>query len=488
MSGIGYTAFTIVVGFLATPVLLRHLGPDRFGAARAIADWVGYLTLADFGISGALGLMVLRAYGAGRVDQVASIVRGGAALLGRIALLVLPVGVALVWLMPSLVQAPPEVSRELRPAALVALAGLLFYPAGLFRGVLEATQRGFLVSTALIAQSMVVTALAIALSMSGWGLLGQSVATVAGTAVFAVLIVAVALRRMPGFAAQGAAPLERGALWRQGWPLAATSLANRLNQMTDSIVVGYLLGAHAVGVLFLTQRFVSLTGSQVNTLVNASWPALAELRSHGQHAQFGRRVAELVRMVVGCGMVLTGLVAAYNHHLVRLWVGEAMYGGDLLTAATAAASVTFGFVLLFSWIIDTQGDARARLGMSAVGSALNLGLSVVLIRWMGLPGVLVATAVAYAATDGWYTPYLVSRRYGVSLRAVGASALRGILCGAPWAAAVWWLARTHTPLGWLELGLEMGALGVLALAYCWYAVLGPPERAEWKKRMARRRR
>lgn len=53
-SGILFNVIWVSTGFIATPWLLRWLGSERFGIYKVLLDWIGYLTLFELGVSGAL--------------------------------------------------------------------------------------------------------------------------------------------------------------------------------------------------------------------------------------------------------------------------------------------------------------------------------------------------------------------------------------------------------------------------------------------------
>src|SRR5262245_58190790 len=64
-SGIGYQAITLLVAIVTTPLLLRWLGEERYGAFRVILDWLGYLALLELGLGGALCPLLAKAVGSG---------------------------------------------------------------------------------------------------------------------------------------------------------------------------------------------------------------------------------------------------------------------------------------------------------------------------------------------------------------------------------------------------------------------------------------
>ncbi len=485
--GAVYSAITILIGFFATPILLKLLSAERVGAARVVGEWMGYLMLADLGLMSAFGVLMVRARKGGP-SEVASVTRLGLRVMSIIALVIAPAALALGWFMPQLVKIDPALVWELRVAAIIGAIAMVLVPLSVFRSVLETAQRGYLVNAALLMQSLTVTGLSLLLAWRGWGIVGLSVATVVGSVVYLVMTVRWGLRLLGNIAHVPPARIPIRELWGLSWPLAAAGAGNRLNLMTDAIVVGYFLGSTPVAVLFLTQRLILLVAGQVNSLGNASWAAMSELLNTGQREILESRVAELVRLIVGVGIVIVGTVTAYTSSFVRLWVGGDMYGGDLLAALTAASAITFGFLRLFIWIIDMQGDARQRVLVSSIGAILNLILSLIFVKWIGLAGVALGTLLAYLVTDAWYAPWLAHRRYGISVRTVALAAARGMALGLPWAAGAWLLARSHAaPEGWARFGVEAGMVLGLGMVYCWLAVLSVSDRHEWRKRFSRLR-
>jgi len=58
------------VAILATPVLIRGLGTERFGILTLIWVMIGYLSLFDLGIGSALTKLVADKLGEGKEEQI----------------------------------------------------------------------------------------------------------------------------------------------------------------------------------------------------------------------------------------------------------------------------------------------------------------------------------------------------------------------------------------------------------------------------------
>ena len=484
LAGVLYTAATIVAGFVATPILLRLLGAERLGTFRVTGEWIGYLTVLDVGLTSAFPVFLLRAYTGADPHAPQALTRYGLRLMAAVALLImLPLGLTFAWYAPRLIHVNENMTGELRLAVLITLASILLYPAGIFRANLEVTQRGYIVTLGLLAQSLVTTALGLGLAYLGFRLPGQALASGIGLAIASIVWALAARKGMPRGVASSPVP-TRAALWGTSWPLALSSMGNRLNLMTDSMVIAAFLGPLSVTTLFLTQRIITLGGGQVNGLATVSWPALVELHAKGEKIAFERRLSELTTILIALGITLTGTLAAYNRHFMTLWVGATYDGGPLLALFTALGSVVFGFVCLFAWIIDMKGDTRLRLRVSTIGSVLNLLFSVLAVRAIGVPGVALGTLAAYLCTDAWFCPTLVCRRYGARPRAILAAIARAAAFSVPWVSGVWILASVHVPpFRWVGLLVEEAVLAAAALAYCWLAVFSPEDRKLWRARL-----
>ncbi len=483
--GVGMAAQVIIagIGFFATPLLLRWLGSQRFGSWMALSEWMGYLALFQMAVSGPILVLLLRARGAGDRSALSGLVHKGLWLYVAVVLVTLPAGFWLVWRVPAVIPIAARYASQLRWAAAISLVPWLTVPLQIYRCVLEVEQRSYWNRFSLFLQSLVVTGLSLWLVWNGWGLLGLAVASAIGLTLGHVLTAYWGRASLPPRSASKPVTLSRLEFWRLGWPVTLAGLGNRLNLMTDNIVVAALLGPAAVAVFYVTQRLMLFLGRMVNDLSNISWAGLSEMRAGGAPHAFSDRVVELSATVLGLGFVLLGSIAAFNRDFVSLWVGSSNYGGEALTWVTAAGGIVFAYLCFFASLLDTQGDARRRLPVSSMGSALNLLLSLALAWKFGLVGVALGTLIAYLASDVWNTPRLVSRLYGVSGVSLVRAALRATFWGLLWGGGVAWLVSRLPPSRhWLQLALNLSWVLACGAIYAWTLILSRRDRALWRER------
>jgi len=339
------------------------------------------------------------------------------------------------------------------------------------------------VNAALSVQSFAIAGLAVWLAWLGWGLPGQFAANVLGLALFSALTVYFVGYDLARYRRVSAEPIDNTELWSLRWPMLLTGFGGQMNLLTDYIVVSLVADPVAVTIFSITQRLVTVLGGFVSSFSEVSWAGLAELRAKGANDLFERRVFELIRLFLGMGLCLLGTFAAFNHHFVRLWVGQQYYGGDALTILTAVQTAVVGFFMLFSWSVDMAGHTRERVVVTIPGAVLNVALSVILGLRFGLYGVTLATVIAYVAGEGWYTPYLFCRLFGLSGRSVLREIAYSCSLAFPWIVGVWMAAhRSGTAMGWTRFSAEFSTACLITIVYIWLVMLRSGDRAEWRAR------
>jgi O-antigen/teichoic acid export membrane protein len=480
------TAVTMAVGFVATPYLLLFLGAERLGAIRASQQWNGYLPHLHFGLGSSLNVLVMDSINQRDAADTAAVARAGFRLLARqAAIVVMPFAIVMAWMMPVLVPVEAPLRMELRVGAFIGLLMFLSSPFDIFRTVLGCQQRGYLIAFALMVQAVLAAGLAVWLAWAGYGIPGQFATQAAGVLLFSLLMTWFVTRQMPRFWRTRPAEIRSDRLWRLRWPMTLTSASSHLNLMTDYIVVGLAFSPALVTTFSITQRLIVALGGFVTSHVGGvSWAALNEILVHDGNAEFQARVHELLRLIFGFGIIVAGTLAAFNHDFVSLWVGEEFYGGDALTVITAAQMVVVGTSSLFSQVVDTQGDTRHRVAISAPGAVVNLAMSFLFAKWLGLYGVALATVVAYLGTDFWISPYIFCRRYGLRARELITTGTRSLFLSVAWALALWIVVHgPEASRNWFQLASHFSVAMALGFLYSTFAVLTRSDREAWRIRI-----
>src|SRR4051794_9823740 len=94
------TALAVALGLVCTPLTVRFLGGERYGAARLAEQWFAYLDFLYFGLGSAVGVLMMAAASSREPGAVGAVARAGARLLARQLRWVLPAAAGMVVAFP----------------------------------------------------------------------------------------------------------------------------------------------------------------------------------------------------------------------------------------------------------------------------------------------------------------------------------------------------------------------------------------------------
>lgn len=305
------------------PLLIRALGVDRFGVLSLAWMLIGYFTLFDLGVSGALTRLVAERLSSHRDTEIPGLVWTALAMTTTMGIAgAALIAVAAPWLVGTALRVPPELQRETLQLTWV-LAGSLPVVTGTaaLAGVLAAQQRfgvlnairvpmGILTYVApLLALRFGATLLPVGLALAAVRLLG------AGAHLVACLI------GTPGLAA--GIRLQRGLvrpiLSFGGW-MTVTAVVSPLMVYLDRFLIGGMLSLAMVAYYTtpydLAQRFAILS----MPVVTVMFPAFAACYDTDR----GRTVRLFdwsVRSVATLLFPVVVISVLFAPELLTLWLG-----------------------------------------------------------------------------------------------------------------------------------------------------------------------
>jgi hypothetical protein len=243
-----------------------------------------------------------------------------------------------------------------------------------------------------------------------------------------------------------------------GWLLGSSS---------NALVITFIGHPEWVPVFSCTAK-VGLAATQLVWLTpDSGLVGLAQL--HGQ-AKAAPRVRHLVGLLQLVHLLLAGAAAcallAFNPTFVTYWVGDALFGGLILNALLAFGVVLYSLVHGVVSAASIVGG-RVQVGiLTMVDGVVHVAAAVVLGRWMGLSGVVLAGLIAACLTSLPVAMLLLRR-------AIDFSASRLVVDHVgPWTLRVWPIAAAAILVGVFRVSLGFwlaaAATGLVLLAYVWH--------------------
>jgi O-antigen/teichoic acid export membrane protein len=366
---------------------------------------VGWVTILDPGTDEVMRQRVAAAYGGGQLDELGQLIGTGLVINSFIAICITGATLLLIPALPRWFGVNGQSAGQLtRAAAVLALASGTTVVAYALGSSLLALQRAGGYGVILIIGNIAGLVLNVGLLYAGWGLtaiaagfLFKAVVWVVGWGC--VLIWTCRLRgREPShlsFSAYRARELIRLA----GYMLVS-KIASMLQTSSDGVLTAMILGPSQTAVLMLTGKVIDAARMIPDRIGAAMQPSLSHLAGVGDREKSLRISTHFLTTVSLVGAPLIATAVVLNRDVVRLWVGAALFGGQPLTALVGISSLLTLISIAVYHVLFANGLIETTSKISLVAGAVKIILLAVLLRWLGLIAVPIATTAAILIVTG----------------------------------------------------------------------------------------
>jgi O-antigen/teichoic acid export membrane protein len=375
----------MVLGFVATVVVARYLGPANFG----ILSYATSLA-ALVGVAGHLGLQGLV------VRELVKKPALRAETLGTTAALKL--GAVLVGYFALIAYAALYEGAGSEVFELIAIAGaaLLFMPLNVIDTWFNAFVQARYVSIARSAGALVLAGGMLWLVLQGVGLVAFAVPYFLQALVTAVVLLllfrAKSGMRLSDWRFDAGHARE---LLSQGWVIYLASFFAVIYLKIDQVMLRWLADSSEVGVYAVAARFSEVWYFIPTAIVASVFPGMIKLRESDE-SRFTHRLQQLFDSLAVLGMLIAMLVT-----LIAPWVIPLFFGADYAASVPILVIHTWASVFIFmraalsKWIL-IENALYFSLLTQGLGAVFNVVLNYSLIPVYGGEGAAWATLVSYA--------------------------------------------------------------------------------------------
>ena len=477
-----------IVGLVMLPFNLAHLGPTAYGLWVLTASVTLHFSLLDLGYGGALVKFTAqyRAHRDARaLNEIASTLFFVFAACGAAAYAIAALVAFNLEHIFTLTAAQAETGRWV--LLIVAVHVAVNFPFSVYGGIVSGFQRFDANNFVGIATSVVAAAVNAAVLLAGYGLIPLVAATTAVRVVAYLVYRYNALRIYPDFRIRLA--LFRRARLKEvtGFSIYAALIdwANKLNYHIDAVVIGIFLGPAAVAVWAPAERIISGTQRLTNQLNGVLFPVIVDSDTLQQQATLQRVLIEGTRFSLASVLPIALTLVALADPLVHAWLGaqaEAVSGCiPVIQILAFAVAIRVG-TATGAMLLKGSGRHKFVAAANLTTAAVNVALSVLLIKPFGLIGVAAGTLVPISITALFVVFPAACRRVGLPVTRAFAVAVLPALWPAAVAGAALFASRLITSGTFLAVGLQAAAGGVLYLAL-FVIALGPHNRAQYIARL-----
>jgi O-antigen/teichoic acid export membrane protein len=204
-------------------------------------------------------------------------------------------------------------------------------------------------------------------------------------------------------------------LLRLGGLFFGLNLAVAAAYQSDTLITSAVLGASSAAVFAIALRMFGAASGLFAASLQQFWPALAEALARGDLEWTRRRFKQVLALSTALLAAASVLLVAFGQPVARIWVGESLVPPLGLLVAFAVWTVYAHVMSQCSILLNAGGVVGPQVAMAVAMVCVNVPLSIVLTRRIGLAGPLVGSLVAHILCEGFLTVFLVRRllRHGV---------------------------------------------------------------------------
>lgn len=411
---------TLVVGFIATPLILKFVGSKEYGVYTLILEYLGYLSLGDLGLSVTTNTLLNRAWAENDRNLTVRTIK----FLAKEYLKTIPVILLIIsgiYFSLFKFSLAGEVSQaHIVSFLIMSLTGFMT-PLNTFRDYLICSERSFIVSKVNILQLLVLTCLNVLLSYLGVGLVGLAISFFSAIALFHLFNVFIALKKIKEM------PLKNNYLditvqevWQFNRHSMIQSLLGRMCYSTDTIILSLFGTPSLVTQFVLNQKLAKLSDNVINSIGNGAWATLANVRNDHIARQ---RFIDLVNkglLIIAYPLLIS--MAKVNKDFMNLWVGNDLYLSEAFTLISFSNYLIFGAFSFWGWIFVSESSVPKLTSTILISGLLNIGLSFGATNYLvGMGGTyaslgpVLGTCISFYSVYLWMIQYKLKREFNISV-------------------------------------------------------------------------
>lgn len=415
----------IGIGFALTPFIVHTLGAEQYGLWALANAFIGYYSLMDLGLSGAVFTHMSHAVGARDYEGATNIYTTGlssfGALGGMLVVVTLCISAVVLLLHPS--------HRETL-ALVILIIGFqtsVSFPMRAPFGVLNAGSH-FEITTAVLISAAILRTIGIVLVLlAGKGVLGLAVVSLLSWIPGYIFVCFAVHWRYPfiKMRALGKWHMETARrLFAFGAPVLVGQIADRIRLQTDTIVVSLFLGLTAVTHYNIATTLVLYYMDGITAIIGVLTPVLTMQMGARDEAGMRNSILTGTRLAIcGGGFALFGMVM-WGRIFIDRWMGHAYVDAYPVLVILSVA------MFLDLWQSTTVNALYATLHQKTYAkvnlseAVANIALSLLLASRLGMIGIALGTLIPSIVVRGLVQPRVIERKLGIAARRYYAMSMR----------------------------------------------------------------
>lgn len=467
-------AVGLIIAFFMSPFLVHSLGKSEYGIWALIFSIIYYMNLVDIGMKQSLARYLPRYYAVRNFDRLNEVINSGTFLYLIAGSVVILITLVIAFFFLQYFQIEPGLLSAMKLTFIIIgfAHGITFF---FMPGTAIGPFHRYDVNNIIYIPTAIVNALVIVYFLSkGYGLVTLGIITIVTTIVRTSIrrgyqqLLVPEIKFHPRFIKKDCC--------RELLSYGIISFFIVVSWMvvfnTDNIIIGLFLSTTAVTYYSIAGTLVGHLRGLINAIGVPLVPAVSHYDAQNDNEQIYRLYSRISRYLFYFTSGVCSMLLISGDDFIYLWMGPDFTSTIHVLYILIVPSVLYLPQIAANSVMLGIGKHRVLFYLLLSEAILNLTLSLILVRYLGIYGVALGTAVTQVVIYSYIFPRVFHRVIMADLKSFYIYAAKSMVAGVMTAAPVALLMDRYDPLsGWIGLATDLAIPGILLLACFWWIVL-----------------
>ena len=418
---------TVICGFILPRLILSRFGSAYNGITASVTQFLSVVTLLRAGVSGATRASLYRSLAKKDTAQISATIRATEIFMRKVALIFLGITVMFSVAYPLLVREEFEWGFAASLVLIISLSTFVQYFFGITYQILfQADQRQYVSKLFEIISVILNTLIAALLIGAGAGIHTVKLCSAAAFSITPVAMNILAQKRYhldrrakPDFSSIG-----------QRWDAFFHQVATFIHSNTDITLLTIFTNTREISVYTVYYLVANGMKNVMNTLVTGVEAAFGNIMANGERETLLQDLNHYETLLHVFGSFLFGAAAVLVTPFVQVYtrgITDVNYHRDMFGYLAILGELLFVLRSPYEALVNAAGHFKQTKKYAFMEAGINLALSIIMIRFYGLVGVVIGTVISIAFRNAVYAVYasrkIVHRSMSVFLKRFGVTIL-----------------------------------------------------------------
>lgn len=406
-----------IINLVIRKVMIQTIGADYLGVNGLFSNIISLLCLAESGFGIAIVFSLYRPIAEDNQEQISKLVNYFASIYRKIAGVVFLLGVLCIPLLRYVVKDNPFSERDtIIFFILFLLNNCSSYLFAYKSSFMMASQKQYIVNIATTVANILFTVLRIWVLIVERNYIVFLILIILNTLVINISVAIICNYKYSYLVKNRTLRLEKESredIWSNVKALMWHKIGTYVLNGTDYLVISSFIGLGAVAIYSNYLTITALFSTLITQFFNAVTPAMGDIIAEDE-VKHTSKAYETFRTINYISFILYSVGTMFIVTVLQTFIGDVWIGKEYLLPLSTVLLIATNFYLggtrmAITAVKRAAGIYKQDKFSPVCESVINLLISIILVRLLGVAGVVIGTITALICMPFWTAPFYVYR-------------------------------------------------------------------------------